>query len=134
MAARGWFVEIGFISQRLKLRSHLAGMTRMRAIVPATRRDEDRGIGLAGRRDVIGGNAGEELPIPRVFRVTELVDQCRTDEQLRKAPHVGDGYDAEQRTEPLWIAGEHIGDEQATVRSAGSGNAAGTRHPPSDKI
>src|ERR1700752_2132145 len=32
------------------------------------------------------------------------------------------------------IAGEHIGDEQAAVRCAGGGNAAGARHPPPDKV
>src|SRR4029450_3315815 len=44
------------------------------------------------------------------------------------------GTAQEQRTKTLRIAGEHVGDEEAAVRCAGGGDAAGSRDPASDKI
>jgi hypothetical protein len=46
----------------------------MDAVVAAAGRKEDRRIGLARRRDVIGGEAREELPILRLVGIAVFVD------------------------------------------------------------
>src|SRR5262245_44470125 len=109
-------------------------MAWMDAVVPPTRRKQDRWIGLVGRRNVVGGKLGEEFPILWIIGVAVFIDRRRAAEQLGGASHVDDGHLAQQCTEALRITGEHIGDEQAAVRCAGRGDAAGVRDAPSDEV
>src|SRR5262249_58490527 len=113
VAAGSRFSEVGFVSHRLKLCRHLAGMAWMDAVVPPTRRKQDRWIGLVGRRNVVGGKLGEEFPILRIIGVAVFIDRRRAAEQLGGASHVDDGHLAQQCTEALRVTGEHIGDERA---------------------
>src|SRR5262245_44518346 len=70
-------VEMGFVPHGLQLRRHLAGVAWMDAVIAAAGRDQDRRIGLAWRRHVIGGEASEECPILRLVGIAVFVDRPR---------------------------------------------------------
>src|SRR5262249_35267475 len=99
--SRRKFVEMCFVAHCLQLRRHLAGVAWMGAVVAAAGRDQDRRIGLARRRDVIGGEAREELPILRLVGIAVFVDPPRAGAQLGVSAHVDDRDRAEQRAEAL---------------------------------
>src|SRR5262249_7601387 len=127
-------IEMGFVSHGLQLGGHLAGVARMGAIVLATRRDQDRRIGVARRSDMIRGKFSEECPILRFVGIAVFVRDCGTDQKLVVATHVDDRHRAEQRAKPLRIARAHIGDQQAAVRPAFRRNAARTGHATPNEI
>src|SRR6516164_6120299 len=82
VAAGGGLVEIRFTAHGLKFCRHLAGMSRMHAIVLARRRKEDRRIVTSRRRQVIGGISLQELPVFRLVRVAVFGDPARARKQL----------------------------------------------------
>src|SRR6516162_9426819 len=132
--AGGRFVKVGLIAHYLQLCRHLAGMAGMHAIVAPTRRDQDRRVGPARDRGVIGGNPGEKLPVGRVVWIAEFGNPARPGVQFRIAAHVDQRDRAEQRPEALRIAGQHIGNQDAAIRPAFSGDTAGSRHAAAHEV
>src|SRR5215207_6211228 len=56
-------VEMGFVSHRLQLGRHLAGVAGMHAVVAARGGDQDRRVVLARYCSVIGGIGFQPLPL-----------------------------------------------------------------------
>ena len=98
------------------------------AFVPIQRQIEAR------RRLVIGGIGLQECPVLGHVGVAVLGDPAGAGEQLAVAAHVNQRNRAEQRAEPLGIAGQHIGDQQSAVRPALSRDASGLGHLPPHEV
>ena len=111
-------VEIGLISHRLQLGRHLAGVAGMDAVVAPRGGDQDRRIFLAGLCGVIGGIGLQPRPLLGLVGIAIFRDPARAREQLCVAAHVDQRDRAEQRAEALGIARQHVGDQDAAVRSA----------------
>src|SRR5215470_19109525 len=134
MPAGRKLIEMRFVTHRLQLGGHLAGMARMRPVIATARGDQDRWIGMPQGRDVIGGYPGEEFPILRIVGITVFVSDRRTNEELVVAAHVDDRHRAKQTAKPLRIPRQHISNEKATVRPAFRSDATRTGHSSPDEI
>src|SRR5205085_5111233 len=69
-----------------------------------------------------------------VVRIAVFSDPARARKELAVAAHVDQRDGAEQRPEPLRIAHQHVGDENAAVRAALGRDPRGARDAAADEI
>ncbi len=134
VAAGGGLVQVGLVAHRLQLGGHLARVAGMHAIVLARGGDQDRRIAVPRLGLVIGRVGLQEGPVLRLVGVAVLGDPAGAGQQLAVAAHVDQRDGAEQGAEPLGVAGQHVGDQDAAVRAALGGDALRTGHAAAHEI
>src|SRR5208337_504053 len=94
-------VEIRLVAHSLQLRSHLARVARVNAVVTPRGRQQDRRVLLARRGVVVGRIGLQKRPIFRLIWIAVLGDPARSSQQLRIAAHIDQRNSAKERAKTL---------------------------------
>src|SRR6516164_745580 len=134
VTASGGLVKVGLIAHCLQLCRHLASMAGMHAVVAPAGCDQDWRVLPARHGVVIGGDFLKKLPVHGISGVAIFGYPARAGVQFCIAAHVDQRDRAEERTKPLRITGQHVGDQNPTVRPAFGSDPAGPCYPAAHQI
>src|SRR5882672_10259356 len=121
MAALRRLIEEHSVAKLFETRRHLAGVSRMHAIIACRGPQENRWIGLPRLGEMIGRDLLEEGPVVGFVRIAVYGDPARAREQLAVATHVEQRDRAPDRAEPLRVAREHVADQEPAIAAAMAG-------------
>src|SRR5215813_3572431 len=134
MAALRRLIEEHGMAERFETRRHLAGVSRMNAIIACRGPQQDRRIGLSRVGEMIGRDLLEKGPVVGFVGIAVFGDPARSREELAVAAHVEQWDRAPDRAETLRVTRQHVADEKTAVAAAAAGQPLGAGDAASHEI